>query len=67
MAKMQTIEITDSEYTILMLFFAIMQAAYDLHGYREDLKSSTILKTHILPVYVIVRNEAPLSAAISYL
>ena len=54
MAKMQAIEITDGEHTILVLFLAIMQAAYDLHGYWKDL----ILKVHILPVSVIARNEA---------
>ncbi len=66
MAKMQAIEITNSEYTILMLYFAIIQAAYDLHGYRKDPKSSTLLKPHILPVSVILRNQAELSAVISH-
>ena len=58
MAKVQAIEITDGEYTILMLFLAIMQAAYDLHGDWKDLNALYLLKMQILPVSAMVRNEA---------
>ena len=57
MTKVQAIKITDGEYTILMLFLAIVQAAYDLHGYWKVLKVLYLLKMHILPVSAMVRNE----------
>ena len=65
MAKVQAIEITDGEHTILMLFLAIMQAAYDLHV-TGTIYLINLLKVHILPVSVIVRNEVQLSGAIAH-